>query len=75
MSKFKYFIGVGGQAQGPLHLEEIAKKIGEGSLDRNDWVWWPTQPAWLPLWTIYPAGISISTTPPSPPPAEIPPAK
>jgi|GEM_PF-5916955 len=60
MSKYQYFVGIHGEEQGPLHLEDISRLLQDGSLTRDDWVWWPGQKTWQPLWTIYPPSVDLS---------------
>lgn len=67
MSNPVWYLALGGQAQGPVTVEDVAARLSAGQINGETLVYGPGVPQWAPLRTV-PALAGLQTTAAAPPP-------
>lgn len=71
MTEGVWYVGINGQQQGPLGLQQILDMIRAGTVTRAAYVYSPALPQWTPIVQVpaFAAAFTGAPTPPPPPPA------
>jgi membrane protease subunit (stomatin/prohibitin family) len=64
----QWYVGVGGERQGPFDQGGLAEQVGEGTLTPQTLVWQAGMPQWLPAQQVPELGAVLASVPPPLPP-------